>query len=44
MVLPPSQRNGPRSIANSDAEAYTSTDAAIDQGYRAVQELLTFRT
>jgi spermidine dehydrogenase len=27
-------------IANSDAAAYAYTDAAIDQGYRAVQELL----
>ena len=26
-------------IANSDAAAYAYTDAAIDQGYRAVQEL-----
>jgi spermidine dehydrogenase len=28
-------------IANSDAAAYAYTDAAIDQGYRAVQELFT---
>jgi hypothetical protein len=28
-------------IANSDAAAYAYTDAAIDQGYRAVQELCT---
>ena len=27
-------------IANSDAAAYAYTDAAIDQGYRAVQELV----
>ncbi len=27
-------------IANSDADAYAYTDAAIDQGYRAVNELL----
>src|SRR6266850_3285721 len=26
-------------IANSDADAYAYTDCAIDQGYRAVQEL-----
>jgi spermidine dehydrogenase len=28
-------------IANSDAAAYAYTDAAIDQAYRAVQELCT---
>ena len=28
-------------IANSDAAAYAYTDAAIDQAYRAVQELFT---
>jgi spermidine dehydrogenase len=28
-------------IANADAAAYAYTDAAIDQGYRAVQELFT---
>ena len=27
-------------IANSDAEAYAYTDAAINQGYRAVREIV----
>lgn len=31
------------SIANSDAAAYAYTSAAIDQGYRATQEVLRFR-
>ncbi len=35
------RRFGRITIANSDAAAYAYTDAAIDQGYRAVQELLT---
>jgi spermidine dehydrogenase len=33
------QRFGRIAIANSDAAAHAYTDAAIDQGYRAVQEL-----
>jgi spermidine dehydrogenase len=33
------QRFGRITIANSDAAAYAYTDAAIDQAYRAVQEL-----
>ena len=31
-------------IANSDAGAYAYTDAAIDHGYRAVQELTAKNT
>ena len=31
------------SIANSDAAAYAYTDAAIDQAFRAVQEILPRR-
>jgi spermidine dehydrogenase len=34
------QRHGRITIANSDAAAAAYTDQAIDQGYRAVQELL----
>ena len=30
-------------IANSDADAYAYTDAAIDQAHRAVNELLAAR-
>ncbi len=33
------QRFGRMAIANSDADAYAYTDCAIDQAYRAVQEL-----
>jgi spermidine dehydrogenase len=33
-------RFGRIAIANSDAGAATSTDSAIDQAHRAVQELL----
>ena len=33
-------RCGPIAIANSDAAAAAYTDAAIDQAYRAVEELL----
>ena len=33
------QRFGRIAIANSDADAYAYTDSAIDQAYRAVQEL-----
>jgi spermidine dehydrogenase len=33
-------RFGPIAIANSDAAAAAYTDAAIDQAYRAVEELL----
>jgi spermidine dehydrogenase len=33
------QRFGRISIANSDAEAFAYTNAAIDQAYRAVQEV-----
>jgi len=35
------QRFGRIAIANSDAAAVAETDAAIDQAYRAVQEVLT---
>ncbi len=35
------QRHGRITIANSDAAAAAYTDQAIDQGYRAVQELLS---
>jgi spermidine dehydrogenase len=35
------QRHGRIAIANSDAAAAAYTDQAIDQGYRAVQELLS---
>ena len=35
--------HGRISIANSDAAAYAYTDAAIDQGYRAVQEITAKR-
>jgi spermidine dehydrogenase len=35
------QRQGRITIANSDAAAAAYTDQAIDQGYRAVQELLS---
>ena len=35
------QRFGRITIANSDAAAAAYTDQAIDQGYRAVQELLS---
>lgn len=46
--LPPDERScviarkqfGRISIANSDAEAHAFTDAAIDQAYRAVQEVI----
>jgi spermidine dehydrogenase len=34
------QRFGRIAIANADAAAYAYTDAAIDQAYRAVQEVL----
>jgi spermidine dehydrogenase len=34
------QRLGRIAIANADAAAYAYTDAAIDQAYRAVQEIL----
>jgi spermidine dehydrogenase len=37
------QRFGRIAIANADAAAYAYTDAAIDQGYRAVQEILALR-
>jgi spermidine dehydrogenase len=33
------QRSGRIAIANADASAYSYTDAAIDQAYRAVEEL-----
>jgi spermidine dehydrogenase len=36
------QRFGRISIANSDAEAFAYTNAAIDQAYRAVQEVRGF--
>lgn len=35
------QRYGSIAIANSDAQAFAYTDAAIDQAYRAVRELTT---
>ncbi len=38
------QPYGRISIANSDAAAYAYTSAAIDQGYRAAQEVLRFRS
>jgi spermidine dehydrogenase len=37
------QRFGRIAIANADAAAYAYTDAAIDQAYRAVQEILALR-
>ena len=37
------QRFGRIAIANADAAAYAYTDAAIDQAYRAVQEVLALR-
>jgi spermidine dehydrogenase len=37
------QRFGRIAIANADAAAYAYTDAAIDQAYRAVHEILNLR-
>jgi spermidine dehydrogenase len=37
------RRFGRIAIANADAAAYAYTDAAIDQAYRAVQEILALR-
>ena len=34
------KRYGRIAVANADAGAYSYTDAAIDQGYRAIRELL----
>ena len=34
------KRYGRITVANADAGAYSYTDAAIDHGYRAIQELL----